>query len=46
VKLFGYCNPDLEEGLIFATAVNISGRKETKELNRQASTLAKIGLGG
>jgi hypothetical protein len=28
----------LEEGLIFATAVIISGRKEPRELNRQAST--------
>ncbi|EOZ98759.1 diguanylate cyclase/phosphodiesterase (GGDEF & EAL domains) with PAS/PAC sensor(s) [Indibacter alkaliphilus LW1] len=36
-------NSSLEEGLIYATARNISGEKKLRELNRLANTLAKIG---
>ncbi|WMN12078.1 PAS domain S-box protein [Marivirga salinae] len=37
------CNSDVKEGLIYATAKNITEEKKLKELNRQANTLAKIG---
>lgn len=36
-------NPSEQEGLIYATAKNITEEKKLKELNRQASKLAKIG---
>lgn len=43
IWLSWYCNPEMEEGVIFATAVNISEEKKLRELNRQANSLAKIG---
>lgn len=38
-----FCNSSLDEGLVYATAKNITEEKRLRELNRQASTLAKIG---
>ena len=38
-----YCNSALEEGVIYATAKNITEEKNLRELNRQAGSLAKIG---
>jgi PAS domain S-box-containing protein len=43
IWLSWYCNPDVEEKLIFATAVNISEEKKLRELNSQVSNLAQIG---
>lgn len=43
VWLSWYCNSDLNEELIYATANNITEEKKLRELNRQASELAKIG---
>lgn len=37
------CNSDLNEGLIYASAKDISREKKLRELNQQASRLAKIG---
>jgi PAS domain S-box-containing protein len=36
-------NADITEGLFYATAKNITEEKKLRELNRQASNLAKIG---
>lgn len=36
-------NSNLQEGLIYATARNITAEKHLRELNRQATQLAKIG---
>jgi len=38
-----YCNSSVEEGLIYATAKNITEEKKLRELNQQASKLTKIG---
>jgi PAS domain S-box-containing protein len=38
-----YCNSSFEEGIIYATAKNITEEKKLRELNRQAGSLAKIG---
>ncbi|WP_425640064.1 PAS domain S-box protein [Algoriphagus yeomjeoni] len=38
-----YCNTNLEEGLIYSTAKNITEEKKLRELNRQSRKLAKIG---
>lgn len=38
-----YCNSARQEGLIYATATDITEEKKLRELNRQASQLAKIG---
>ncbi len=38
-----YCNSAREEGVIYATAKNITEEKKLRELNRQAGSLAKIG---
>lgn len=43
VWLSWYCNHAIEEGLIYATAINISEEKKLRELNEQANKLAKIG---
>jgi len=43
IWLSWYCNFPLEEGIIYATAKNISQEKKLRELNRQAGSLAKIG---
>lgn len=43
IWLSWYCNPAMEEGLIYATAKNITEEKKLRELNRQARSLAKIG---
>ena len=37
------CNSAVNEGLIYATAKDITEEKKLRELNRQASNLAKIG---
>ncbi|MEX0684990.1 MAG: PAS domain S-box protein [Balneolales bacterium] len=37
------CNSAVEEGIIYATARNITEEKKLRELNRQAGSLAKIG---
>ncbi|WP_194975824.1 PAS domain S-box protein [Aquiflexum lacus] len=37
------CNTALEEGLIYASAKNITSEVQLRELNAQASSLAKIG---
>lgn len=37
------CNSSSAEGLIYATAKNITEEKKLRELNRQANSLAKIG---
>lgn len=37
------CSSSLEEGLIYATAKNITQEKELRELNRLANKLARIG---
>ncbi|MGM1057304.1 MAG: PAS domain S-box protein [Bacteroidota bacterium] len=37
------CNSSMEEGVIYASARNITSEKKLRELNRQASKLAKIG---
>jgi PAS domain S-box-containing protein len=38
-----YCNSTLKEGLIYATAKNITEEKKLRELNREVRSLAKIG---
>ena len=38
-----YTNSEVEEGVIYATAKNITEEKNLRELNRQAGSLAKIG---
>lgn len=43
IWLSWYCNSSMEEGLIYATAKNITEEKKLRELNRQVSSLAKIG---
>jgi len=43
VWLSWYCNSTLKEGLIYATAKNITEEKKLAELNRQARSIAKIG---
>ncbi|WP_363319839.1 PAS domain S-box protein [Flavobacterium sp.] len=43
IWLSWYCNPSFEEGLIYATAKNITEEKKLRELNKQAGALAKIG---
>jgi PAS domain S-box-containing protein len=43
VWLSWYCNSTLKEGLIYATAKDITEEKKLRELNRQARNLAKIG---
>ena len=43
VYLSWFCNFDLKEGIIYATAKNITEEKKLRELNRQASHLARIG---
>jgi PAS domain S-box-containing protein len=37
------CSSSMEEGLIYATAKNITEEKKLRELNRQVNSLAKIG---
>lgn len=37
------CNPVLEEGLVYASAKNITAEVQLRELNAQAGSLAKIG---
>lgn len=37
------CNSDLEDGVIYASAKNITSEKKLRELNTQASSLARIG---
>lgn len=43
VWLSWVCTSQLEDGLIYATAKNITKEKKLSELNAQASSLAKIG---
>jgi PAS domain S-box-containing protein len=43
IWLSWYCNATLKEGVIYATAKNITEEKKLKELNRLASSMAKIG---
>jgi PAS domain S-box-containing protein len=43
IWLSWYCNSNVKEGLIYATAKNITEEKKLKELNREARNLAKIG---
>lgn len=43
VWLSWYCKAALKEGIIYATAKNITQEKKLRELNRQSSSLAKIG---
>jgi PAS domain S-box-containing protein len=43
VWLSWYCNSSLRDGLVYATAKNITEEKKLRELNRQAGSLAKIG---
>jgi PAS domain S-box-containing protein len=43
IWLSWYCNATLKEGIIYATAKNITEEKKLKELNRLASSMAKIG---
>jgi PAS domain S-box-containing protein len=43
VWLSWYCNSTLKEGLIYATAKDITEEKKLRELNRQVRSLAKIG---
>jgi PAS domain S-box-containing protein len=43
IWLSWYCNSTLKEGLVYATAKNITEEKKLRELNRQAGSLAKIG---
>lgn len=43
IWLIWTCNSDLNEGLVYASAKNISQEKRLRELNKQASRLAKIG---
>ncbi|WMN12264.1 PAS domain S-box protein [Marivirga salinae] len=38
-----YCNADSNEGVITATAKDITEEKKLKQLNKQASNLAKVG---
>lgn len=38
-----FCNTNMEEGLIYSTAKNITEEKKLRELNRQSRQLAKIG---
>ncbi|MFT5251550.1 MAG: PAS domain S-box-containing protein [Flavobacteriales bacterium] len=38
-----YCNSTLKEGLIYATAKNITEEKKLRELNREVRSLVKIG---
>lgn len=37
------CSSSIEEGLIYATAKNITEEKKLRELNRQVNSMAKIG---
>jgi PAS domain S-box-containing protein len=37
------CSSSMEEGLIYATAKNITEEKKLRELNRQVNSMAKIG---
>jgi len=43
IWLSWYCSSAFEEGLIYATAKNITEEKKLRELNREARSLAKIG---
>lgn len=43
IWLSWYCNSNVKEGLIYATAKNITEEKKLRELNREARNLAKIG---
>lgn len=43
VWLSWLCSSEIEEGLIYASAKNITKEKKLRELNIQAATLAKIG---
>ncbi|MFT7158154.1 MAG: PAS domain S-box-containing protein, partial [Parvicella sp.] len=43
ICLSWYCNIDLNEGLIYATAKNITEEKQLRELSLQAGKLAQIG---
>lgn len=43
VWLSWVCNSNVEEGVIYATAKNITNEKKLSELNLQATSLAKIG---
>jgi PAS domain S-box-containing protein len=43
IWLSWYCTSAIEEGLIYATAKNITEEKKLRELNRQVGSLAKIG---
>ena len=43
IWLSWYCNSVVEEGVIYATAKNITEEKKLRELNRQVGRLAKIG---
>jgi len=43
VWLNWFCNSAMEEGLIYATAKNITEEKKLRELNRQSRKLAKFG---
>ncbi|MEO7924231.1 MAG: PAS domain S-box protein [Chitinophagaceae bacterium] len=43
IWLSWFCNATLNEGIIYATAKNITEEKKLRELNRQSRQLAKIG---
>ncbi len=43
IWLSWFCNSNIEEGLIYSTAKNITEEKKLRELNLQAGKLAKIG---
>jgi PAS domain S-box-containing protein len=43
IWLSWYCNPDQNEGLIYATAKNITEEKKLRELNQQTAQMASIG---
>ncbi len=43
IWLSWYCNAIMEEGIVYATAKNITEEKKLRELNRNVSHLAKIG---
>ncbi|MHA6279553.1 PAS domain S-box protein [Salinimicrobium sp. CAU 1759] len=43
IWLSWYCQANLNDGLIYSTAKNITEEKKLRELNRQARQLAKIG---
>ncbi|WP_425639425.1 PAS domain S-box protein [Algoriphagus yeomjeoni] len=43
IWLSWFCNTNLEEGLIYTTAKNITEEKKLRELNREVGSLAKIG---